>query len=116
MNTCSFVGRIGRIEGKTSAAGKAVTKFSVAVQRSKEEVVWVNAVAFGSSAEFISKYFEKGDVIGITSEYTENAYTDKEGVQKKSAEFVVRQAFFVPRPPANDREVPAEESPANMPF
>ena len=60
MNKFILKGYIGNIE-----SGKTYTKISIATTRSYKndkgeyETDWFNAVAFGSTADFISKYFSK---------------------------------------------------------
>ena len=64
MNKFILKGYIGNIDSE-----KTYTKISIATTRSYKndkgeyETDWFNAVAFESTAVFISKYFSKGDMI-----------------------------------------------------
>lgn len=77
MNCWTGIGRIGQdIDSRytTGAEPKAVARFSIAVNRNKEETDWLNCVAFGRTAENISKYFSKGSQIGITGRIQTGSY------------------------------------------
>lgn len=51
-------------------------------------------VAFGATADFIAKYFKKGQMALITSEVNNNNYTDKEGAKHYGVQFVVDKIEF----------------------
>lgn len=73
MNKVILMGRITRdLELKYSQTTEpiAVLKFNLAVARkfkkeNENNVDFINCVAFGKTAEFISKYFTKGKLIAI---------------------------------------------------
>ena len=58
-------------ELKTTPNGVSVTSFSIAVQRKQKnsngeyETDFINIVAWRQTAEFITKHFTKGSLIGI---------------------------------------------------
>ena len=80
MNKFILKGYIGNIESE-----KTYTKISIATTRSYKndngeyETDWFNAVAFGGTADFISKYFSKGDMILAEGVIQNNDYADKNG-------------------------------------
>jgi single-strand DNA-binding protein len=66
MNRITVLGRLTKdIELKQSQGGKTFANFSVAVPRemNREEVDFINCVAFGKTAEIIQKHFGKGNRI-----------------------------------------------------
>ena len=73
---------------------KRVIKFSIANQRDKEHSDFINCVAWDNNAEFIHKYFKKGDGINLTGELRQNTYQDKDGNNKSEIYVLVRQAGF----------------------
>ena len=95
MNKFILKGYIGNIE-----TGKTYTKISIATTRSyknrddEHACDWFNAVAFGSTAEFISKYFSKGDMILAEGNIQNNDYIDKEGIERHSFSFIINTVEF----------------------
>ena len=86
MNKLSLVGNVVRdIELKQSQGGKSVAKFTVAAQRKyknsegKYDSDFIPCVAFDKQAEFVSKYFKKGDKIGIIGHMQSGSYDGKNG-------------------------------------
>lgn len=57
---------------------------------------WIPCKAFGKTAEFICKYFDKGDPIMLECQTQQNNYTDKKGNNIYSFQFVVQSVNFVP--------------------
>lgn len=87
-------------ELKTTANGISVTSFSIAVARryragEEAQTDFINVVAWRQTAEFISKYFKKGNMIGIEGSIQTRRYTDKNGNNRTAFEVVVNNAQFV---------------------
>ncbi len=87
-------------ELKTTPSGVPVTRFSIAVNRNyrageEQQTDFINIVAWRQRAEFISKYFKKGSLIGIEGSIQTGRYTDKNGNNRTSFEVVVNNAQFV---------------------
>jgi single-strand DNA-binding protein len=100
-NKVILMGRITRdIEIKTTPSGKAVTSFSIAVDRriqSKdgEKVTdFIDCVAWRQIADFIARFFSKGKLILIEGELQTRTYTDKNGNNRKAVEVIVDRASF----------------------
>ena len=87
-------------ELKTTSNGTSVVSFSIAVDRryrtgEERQTDFINIVAWRSSAEFISKYFKKGSVIGIEGSIQTRKYTDKNGNNRTAFEVVANNVQFV---------------------
>ena len=87
-------------ELKTTQSGISVTSFSVAVNRpyrtgEGQQTDFMNVVAWRKTAEFIAKYFKKGNMIGIEGSIQTRKYTDKNGNNRTAFEVVVNNAQFV---------------------
>ncbi len=87
-------------ELKTTPNGIPVTTFSIAVNRSyrageEQQTDFINIVAWRQRAEFISKYFKKGSMIGIEGSIQTRRYQDKNGNNRTAFEVVVNNAQFV---------------------
>ena len=87
-------------ELKTTSNGTSVVSFSIAVDRryrtgEERQTDFINIVAWRSSAEFISKYFKKGSLIGIEGSIQTRKYTDKNGNNRTAFEVVANNVQFV---------------------
>lgn len=97
LNNCVFMGRLTSVpELKTTQTQKSVTSFTLAVDStySKEKTNFIPFVAWGKTAEFICKYFTKGQLICLEAEMQSRTYQDKDGNNRFVIEGVVRQASF----------------------
>jgi single-strand DNA-binding protein len=135
-NKVILMGRITRdIEIKTTPSGKAVTSFSIAVDRriqSKdgEKVTdFIDCVAWRQIADFIARFFSKGKLILIEGELQTRTYTDKNGINRKAVEVIVDRASFTGEkagaqeqrpeqsaPPEQYEQLPAESTGDDYPF
>ena len=84
---------------KTYGDGKTCTTFSGAVKRrySKEgetDTDWFNYTAFGSTADFIAKYFHKGSKMLIIGSPQNNNYTKEDGTKVYRDQIIVDQVEF----------------------
>ena len=87
-------------ELKTTPSGVPVTTFSIAVNRNyrageEQQTDFINIVAWRQRAEFITKYFSKGSLIGIEGSIQTRRYQDKNGNNRTAFEVVVNNAHFV---------------------
>ncbi len=87
-------------ELKNTPNGIPVTTFSIAVSRryrSGEETQadFINIVAWRQTAEFVTKYFKKGSMIGIEGAIQTRRYTDKNGNNRTAFEVVANNVQFV---------------------
>ena len=101
INNVTLMGRLtADVELKTTQSGTLVTSFCLAVDRrfqqqgGKREADFINCVAWRSTAEFISKYFNKGDLLAVTGEIQTRKYQDKNGNNRVAFEVVINQASF----------------------
>ena len=87
-------------ELKTTPNGINVTTFSIAVDRryrsgEERQTDFINIVAWRQSAEFITKYFKKGSLIGIEGSIQTRRYQDKNGNNRTAFEVVANNVQFV---------------------
>jgi single-strand DNA-binding protein len=101
LNVIALMGRlVANPELKQTQSGIAVTSFTIACDRSyckagqERQTDWIDCVAWRSSAEFISRYFGKGQLIAVQGELQTRNYTDRDGNKRKATEVVVSQAHF----------------------
>lgn len=85
-------------ELKTTNNGINVTSFSIANETGYGEhkrTNFIKIVAWRKTAEFVCKYFEKGDAIGITGELQERKYQDSNGNNRSVMEVVANEFHFL---------------------
>ncbi|MBQ3052171.1 MAG: single-stranded DNA-binding protein [Clostridia bacterium] len=87
-------------ELKTTTNGISVTSFSIAVSRpyrsgEERQADFINIVAWRQTAEFITKYFKKGNLIGIEGSIQTRRYQDKNGNNRTVFEVVANNVQFV---------------------
>lgn len=96
---------IGRLtadpELKTTPNGISVCSFRIACDRrfsgrdGERKADFINIVAWRQTAEFVSKFFNKGKAIGVDGSIQTRDYTDKEGNKRTAFEVVADNCFFV---------------------
>lgn len=97
MNCVQIVGRLVKNPELRQNSETSVARFTVAVDRKykKDEADFISCVAFGKSAEFVDKYFSKGNRIGIVGEWRSGNYTNKDGQKVYTNDCVVNSVEFV---------------------
>ena len=101
FNFVILTGRLtSDVELKTTPSGVSVCSFTIAVERrfkqgEERQADFVNIVAWRQTAEFVSKYFSKGSMIGIEGAIQTRKYQDKEGNKRTAFEVVANNAQFV---------------------
>lgn len=110
MNDVKLSGRLTRDpELKHTPAGVAVASFALAVDRksNREEADFIPVTAWRKTAEFIAKYFRKGQRVIISQgRIRVDPYTDKDGNKRTRFEVVADEVEF-----ADSRKAP-EDRPA----
>lgn len=100
LNVCTFTGRFVREpEVKKTQSDLSVCSFTLAVDRNysangQKQADFINFTAWRGTADFIGKYFHKGDMIAVTGELQGRSYEDKDGNKRTAFEVVVGQASF----------------------
>lgn len=98
MNRVILKGRLtADPELKNTQSGVNVLSFSIAVNRrfSKEkEVDFINCQAWRSTAEFIGKYFVKGQEILICGSLQVRKWDDENGNKRYATEVIVDEVDF----------------------
>lgn len=101
LNTVVLMGRLTAApELKTTPRGTNVTAFTLAVDRryqsqnGEKKTDFINCVAWRSTADFITKYFNKGDLIAVTGEIQTRNYEDKNKNKRTAVEVIANEASF----------------------
>ncbi|MGP1494761.1 MAG: single-stranded DNA-binding protein [Streptobacillus sp.] len=98
MNYVSLLGRLTRdVEVTYTQSGKAYARFSIAVSRgtsNRDEVDFINCIAWEKRAETISQYFKKGSRILVQGRITTGSY-EKNGETRYTTDVVVNNFDFI---------------------
>lgn len=102
FNKAILIGRLtADPELKQTPNGISVCGFCVAVDRrfsgrdSEKKADFINITSWRQQAEFVSRYFHKGDAIGIEGSIQTRNYEDKNGNKRTAVEVVTDNVFFV---------------------
>ncbi|MGR6086724.1 MAG: single-stranded DNA-binding protein [Arcticibacter sp.] len=103
-NKVTLIGNLGNDpEMKETDGGNKLAKVSLATNESYKnskgekvtETMWHNLVAWGKTAEFMSKYLQKGTEVVVEGKLINRNYTDKSGVKKYISEIQVNDLLIV---------------------
>lgn len=103
LNRVVITGRVGAAPKMSKTeSGCKIANFSLAVPRNfinkktnEREIDWIQIVAFGSKADLVEKYFDKGVLITIEGHLQTQIKIDKEGNKRKAMGVVVDIVHFV---------------------
>lgn len=122
MNKVILSGRIANdFELETTPTDVSVCKFRLAVSRRYKnadggyDADFISCVAWRSNAEFICKYFKKGDPIELTGRIETRNY-EKDGQTHYITEVVVEETNFTLSKKQEDTQEAAQSTPANDGF
>ena len=127
MNKVLLMGRLVKDPETRQAGETTVTRFSIAVDRrfkteGGQAADFPSIVAFGKTAEFISKYFYKGMKIGIEGRLQTGSY-EKDGVKHYTTDVIAEAVEFAESkkaednpPPSSDEWVEVQGIENNLPF
>ena len=101
LNIVAIMGRlVYDPELKTTPQGTSVCSFRIACDRSytpkgqQRQADFIDVVAWRQSAEFVSKYFQKGSMIAIEGSLQTRKYQDKQGNNRTAVEVLANQISF----------------------
>lgn len=97
MNKVNLVGRVTKdIELRATKNGKSVTSFYLAINKNTKEegTDFIPCVAWGKTAELLSKYISRGDRIGVSGRINTRNYEDKYKKTVYVTEVVVEELYF----------------------
>lgn len=101
LNVAILMGRlVADPELRHTPNNVAVTSFTVAVDRSyvkagaERQADFIDIVAWRSTAEFVCKYFRKGQMIAVQGAIQTRTYTDSQGNKRKAVEIVADNVHF----------------------
>lgn len=119
MNNVSLIGRLTKDPDlKTTQSGLSVCRFTVAVDRpySKEKQTdFINCIAWRQTADFIWKYFAKGQRIALIGSIQTGSY-EKDGSKVYTTEVNVSNVEFCESKKQSGETVNAAETTEDIPL
>lgn len=101
LNVVAIMGRLAADpQLKTTTSGKSVASFRIANDSGyknadgSSQTNWLDVVAWGKTAEFVCKYFQKGSLIALDGRLQSRTYQDKNGQNRTVVEIVAQNANF----------------------
>ncbi|WP_407399630.1 single-stranded DNA-binding protein [Treponema sp.] len=100
LNSINIVGRLVKDpEHRQSTGGVDFTKFVVAVERNRSTqgerlTDYFDCISWRSTADFVSKYFQKGSWIAVSGSMESRVYENKDGLKQRVWEIQVSDVSF----------------------
>ncbi len=117
LNKTILMGRLTRTpELRHTSNGTAVSSFSLAIERdykdseSGERITdFFDIVAWRQTAEFVSKYFSKGQMMAVDGRLQTRTWLDNEGGTRRAIEVVADNIYFAGSSPDMAMRTPPED-------
>lgn len=94
LNNVVLIGRISKdLEVRKTGTGKSVLSFSIAVPRAfnRDQVDFINCVAWDKTADFMSTYLNKGNLISVEGWIQTGSYDNTEGKKVYTTDVVANR-------------------------
>lgn len=118
MNKAILMGRLTRDPEVryTSTTNTMVASFGLAVNRrfakqgEERQADFINIVAWNKTAEFVSKYFKKGQQVSIIGRIETRKYEDKDGKTVYVTEVIAEEVYFADSKKEDNTNAPFENT------
>lgn len=101
LNSVCLMGRLtADPELKSTQSGVSVCSFRIAVDRTytpkgqEKQTDFINIITWRSTAEFVSRYFRKGQLVAVQGSIQTGQYTDRDGNKRTAFDVVADNVFF----------------------
>ena len=101
LNSVCLMGRLtADPELKSTQSGVSVCSFRIAVDRTyqpkgqEKQTDFINIVTWRGTAEFVSRYFRKGQLVAVQGSIQTGQYTDRDGNKRTAFDVVADNVFF----------------------
>ena len=116
MNKAILMGRLTKDPDVkyTQSTNTMVASFSLAVNRrftkqgEERQADFINIVTWSKTAEFVSKYFSKGQQVGVIGRIQTRNYKDDKGVMHYITEVIAEEAYFADSKKENTTQVTSQ--------
>ena len=96
MNQVNLLGRLSKdVDYRTGNTD--IARFTLVVNRKfkRDEVDFINCIAFGKTADIINQYFSKGSQIAISGNIRTGSYEAQDGTRRYTTDVVVETFDFI---------------------
>ena len=100
LNRITLLGRVcNDVTLRYTNSNVPVATFTIACDRDfgDKATDFIDIIAWRQSGEFASKYFTKGQLIGVDGRLQLREWTDKDGNKRRNAEVVADHLYFAER-------------------
>jgi len=101
MNRCVFTGNLSKdVDLRTTASGKTVASFTIAVNRrfkgqdGEKQTDFFSIIAWGQLGEMCGRYLAKGRKVAVVGELQTRSY-EKDGVKRYITEIIADEVEFL---------------------
>lgn len=101
LNKVTIMGRLTREpDFRTTPGGTPFVNFTLAVKRDKKDkngerqTDFIDVIAWRSMAEYVRRYFHKGQPAVVEGRIRTSSYTDADGIRRKSFEVYMDLIYF----------------------
>ena len=118
MNKVILMGRLTKDPETryTQSTNTQVTSFTLAVNRrfvkdgEERQADFINIVAWNKTAEFVSKYFKKGQQVGVIGRLQVRNWEDEQGQKHYVTEVIAEEVYFADTKKEESTSAPTEEN------
>ena len=118
MNKVILMGRLTKDPETryTQSTNTQVTSFTLAVNRrfvkdgEERQADFINIVAWNKTAEFVSKYFKKGQQVGVIGRIQTRNWEDEQGQKHYVTEVIAEEVYFADTKKEESTSAPTEEN------
>ena len=117
MNRVILKGRVAKDpDVKPTQSGQTFTRLTIAVDRytkagEERKADFISCTAWGNTAQFLAKYFQKGKEILCEGRIQTGSYTDKDGRKVYTTDIVLDRVEF-----CGSANKPAQTDDTDVPF
>ncbi len=104
INMAQVLGRVGKIDTKTTITGVKITNCSMVTSKKftkngekTEKVTWHNVTLFNKLAEIAEKYVSVGDLLYIQGEMDNQKYTTQDGHERVKQFIIAHEIKLMPK-------------------
>lgn len=114
MNVFTFTGNLGNdAEQRFTPNGDSIVSFSVPCKSGfgdKAVTSWIKCSLWGKRGESVLPYLKKGQLVGVSGEFSAREWTDKEGQKRVSNECRVNDVQLLGSAREADNKPSADKS------
>lgn len=117
VNQGTILGRVGKIDTKTTASGVKITNCSIVTSKKftkngekQEKVTWHNVTLFNKLAEISETYVSVGDLLYIQGEMDNQKYTTQDGQERVKHFIIAHELKLMPKTKEHAAAAPKDKS------